>query len=51
MVARGRIRAMLRPLLNEIPVVGAVKLSFVEAPVLSYQARGGWTRGGGGQGG
>ena len=37
LVARGRLRATLRPLIDTIPVVGAVKMSFVEAPTLSYQ--------------
>lgn len=43
LVARGKLRAVLRPLINELPVVGAVKLCFVEAPVFSYQV--GWADG------
>ncbi|GAB4820429.1 hypothetical protein N2152v2_007475 [Parachlorella kessleri] len=39
LVARGRLRATLRPLIDTIPVVGAVKMSFVEAPTLSYQVK------------
>lgn len=42
-MARGKLRAVLRPLINELPVVGAVKLCFVEAPVFSYQV--GWVGG------
>ena len=36
MVARGTLRATVRPLLDELPVVGAVKASFVGAPTFSY---------------
>lgn len=37
LVARGTIRATLKSLAGELPVVGAVKLSFVKPPKFDYQ--------------
>ena len=39
LVARGTVRATLRSLVGQLPVVGAVKLSFVRAPQFDYQVR------------
>ena len=35
-IAKGTLRFTARPLLDELPVVGAVKASFVKAPTFSY---------------
>ncbi|KFM23342.1 Extended synaptotagmin-3 [Auxenochlorella protothecoides] len=37
LVVSGTLRTQLRPLLNEIPVVGAAKVSFLGTPVFSYK--------------
>lgn len=37
LVASGTIRAQLRPLMNKIPVVGAVKISFLGSPAFTYK--------------
>ena len=37
LAASGTIRAQLRPLMNKIPVVGAVKISFLGAPTFTYK--------------
>lgn len=33
----GTLRAQLRPLMNELPIVGAAKVSFLGTPVFSYK--------------
>lgn len=37
LVARGRMRVEIQPLLDILPVFGAVKVSFLEAPTFTYQ--------------
>jgi hypothetical protein len=38
LVARGTLRVTLAPLLDRLPVVGAARLAFLEAPTVSYSA-------------
>ncbi|EFN58384.1 hypothetical protein CHLNCDRAFT_56823 [Chlorella variabilis] len=39
LVARGTLRVALKPLLDEIPIAGGIKVSFMGAPDFSYSTR------------